>query len=101
MQAAQTRKDDDLAELGRLYGAVVRRVLAQGQVHSVLVVPVAELAEQALGVPLVQHDHVIEALAAKGADQPFGEGVHPRRPQGGADLADTKALDPLRAEAFP
>jgi hypothetical protein len=32
MQAAQTRKDDDLAELGRLYGAVVRRVLAQQKI---------------------------------------------------------------------
>jgi len=35
MQAADPGECDDLAELGRLDAAVIRRVLAQGQVHSV------------------------------------------------------------------
>src|SRR5262245_1005829 len=56
VQTAQTWKGDDLAELGRLCGAVLRHVLPQGEVHSVLVVPVAELAKEAVGVPFVQHD---------------------------------------------
>jgi hypothetical protein len=45
MQAAEARERDDLTELPRLYGALVRRVLAQGQVNSVLVVPVPKLAK--------------------------------------------------------
>ena len=47
MQAAEPGESDNLPELRRLDAAVIRRVLAQGQVHSVLVVPVAELAKQA------------------------------------------------------
>jgi hypothetical protein len=45
VQTAEAGKGDDVAELGRLIGAVVRGVLPQGQMHSVLVVPVAELGE--------------------------------------------------------
>ena len=43
VQTAEAGKGDDLAEFWRLWGAMVRRVLAQGQVHSVVVVPIAEL----------------------------------------------------------
>jgi hypothetical protein len=78
MQATETGKGDDLAELRRLFGAVLRRVLLQREVHSVLVVPVAELPKQALGVLLVQHDQMVETLAAKGADHPLRERIHPR-----------------------
>ncbi len=84
VQTGETGKGDDLAELGRLFGAMVRRVLAQGQVHSVVVVPVAKLTQQALGVPFVQHDQEVETLAAESANHPLreprggvpGEGVH-------------------------
>jgi hypothetical protein len=79
VQTAKRRKGDDLGELGRLCGAMVGGVLAHSQVHSVLVVPVAELAKQALGVPFAQHDQVVKTLAAKGADHPLREGVHERR----------------------
>ena len=71
VQTGETGKGDDLAELGRLFGAMVRRVLAQGQVHSVVVVPVAKLTQQALGVPFVQHDQVVETLAAESANHPL------------------------------
>ncbi len=47
MQATEPGERDDPTEPGRLDAAVIRRVLAQGQVHSVLVVPVAELTKQA------------------------------------------------------
>jgi hypothetical protein len=49
VQTAETGKGDDLAKLRWLYGATVGEVLPQGQVRSVLVVPVAELAKRALG----------------------------------------------------
>ena len=96
MQAAEAGERDNLAELGRFDAAMIRRVLAQGQVHSVLVVPVAELAKQAPCVLFGQHDQVVEALSAKGADQPLREGVHHRHPHGCADLADAEILHSLR-----
>jgi hypothetical protein len=91
VQTAETGKGDNVAEFGRLNRAMSGRVLAKGEVHSVLVVPVAEFGEQALGVPFVQHDQVVETLAAEGADHPLCEGVHPWRPHRGADLADAEA----------
>ena len=45
MQAADPGECDDLAEFGRLHRAMGRRVLSQGQVDSVLVVPLAKLAK--------------------------------------------------------
>jgi hypothetical protein len=45
MQAAEARERNNLAELRRLYRAMVRRVLGQRQVHSVLVVPGEELGK--------------------------------------------------------
>jgi len=35
VQAAEARERNDLAELGRLHGAIVRRVLAQGPLNAV------------------------------------------------------------------
>src|SRR5215470_8711889 len=90
MEAAETGKGDDLAELGRLFGTVLRRVRLQGEVHSVPVVPSAKLAKQALGVPLVEHDTVVKPLAAKGANHPLCKRIHPRGSYGGADLADAE-----------
>ncbi len=86
MQAAEPGKGDNPAELRRFDTAMIGRILAQGQVHSVLVVPVATIAKQTLSVLFTQHDDMVEALSAKGANHPFREGVHQRRPHGCADL---------------
>ncbi len=91
VQTLETGKGDDVAELSRLIRAVVGRVLSQGKVHSVLVVPVEEFGEQALGVPFAQDDQVVEALAAEGADDSLRESVHLRGSHRGADLADAEA----------
>jgi len=96
MEASETGKGDDVAVLGRLFGAVLRRVLPQGEVHSVLVIPVAELLKQALGVPLVQHDQVVETFTAQRADHPLRKRVHPRGTYGGADFADAEGPDSRR-----
>ena len=64
MQTAEPGERDNLAELGRLDAGMIWRGLAQGQVHSVLVVPVAEPAEQRPCVLFSQDDDMIEALAA-------------------------------------
>ncbi len=44
-QAAEAGKGDDAPEIRRLRGAVVGRVLSQGEVDSVVVVEVAEFSE--------------------------------------------------------
>src|SRR5262249_48945707 len=46
-------------------------------------------------VALAEHDDVVEALAADGADEPFREGILPRRPGGDEDLANAHARDAL------
>ena len=41
-----------------------------------------------------EHNHVIQAVAAQGADHPLAIGVLPRAPRSGSDL-----LDPERTQA--
>jgi hypothetical protein len=45
---------------------------------------------------LVQHDDVVEALAAEGADEPFHVGILPRRPRRCLDFMDPHGLDSAR-----
>lgn len=52
------------------------------------VVVVGELTEQPLGVALAEHDHVVQALAAEGADQALRVSA-----QGEGDLEPTRTLD--------
>ena len=44
-------------------------------------------------MPLVENDHVIETLAANGADNPFDERTLPRRTGRRQNLVDTKSRD--------
>ncbi len=92
MQASQPGKGYDLPHDGRLDGSVFRGILGQGQMASILVVPGGELSKEAMGMPFVQHDGVVETLSAQGADQPFAIGVHQRCLNGCLDLADAQAL---------
>lgn len=43
----------------------------------------------------VEHDHMIETLAAERADDPFGVGILPRRSRGGDHRFDAQVLDAL------
>ena len=43
---------------------------------------------------LIEHDHMIQALAPKGANYPFHVGILPGTPRTGHDLPDAKAGDP-------
>ena len=62
MQTAEPGERENLAELGRFDAAMIRRVLAQGQVHSVLVVPVAEPAKQARCVQVAHAEAALPSL---------------------------------------
>jgi len=42
-----------------------------------VVIPVDVLAQDAQQMSLVQHDHVVGAVAAQGHDDAFSVGVHP------------------------
>ena len=47
-----------------------------------------ELPQYRMQVPLVHHDDVIEALAAKGSHDSLGDRVRPRRSDRGPDAGD-------------
>ena len=65
MQAAENRERDDLAHTWRPHGSRDRRVLAEREVRSHrVVIALQVLAEDPPEVPLVQHDHVVEAVPA-------------------------------------
>ena len=44
-------------------------------------------------MPFTEHDHLVEALPADGADEPFHVGILPGCARGGEDLADPHPLD--------
>ena len=51
--------------------------------------------EDAVEMPLAEHEHVIQALAPDRADEPLHEGILPRAAGSGQDFLDTHALDAL------
>ena len=68
MQPAGPRQRDDLADLRQFGLSAVRRVLAQPEISPVGVVVVDVLADHATELPLIDGDHVIEAIPPKAAD---------------------------------
>jgi hypothetical protein len=73
---------DDPALVEVLHESRLRGVLVEGEVGAGLVVVDEVLAQQATQVGLVQHDHMVEALAAQGPDEALDIGILPRRPRG-------------------
>src|SRR5438270_6729257 len=57
-------------------------------------VPTAQPAKTATEVILINGHHVVEELAADGANHAFDEGVLPGRPRCGENLGDADALHP-------
>ncbi len=78
MQPADGRQGDDTSRLDRRHGSRLRRVLLERQVRARAVVVVDVGAEQASHVSLVEHDDVVETLAANRADQTFHVRILPR-----------------------
>ena len=94
MEAADVGQGNDAAVLGWLDGARLGCILVEREMRPRAVV-VAEVAVQTTTeMSLVQDDHVVEKLAADGADHALREGVLP----GGAgcreNLGDAHALHP-------
>ena len=78
MQPADLRDRDDPATARRLDLAGKWRVAFERQVRSRLVVVGEIFAEDPKQVRFVEHDHVIQALAANRADEPLDVRALPR-----------------------
>jgi len=78
MEAPDLREGDDLAPLRTLDRAAVRRVPSQSEVAPGAVVVRQVRPEDPAQVPLVEHDHVVEALTADRADHSLSVWILPR-----------------------
>ena len=70
-----------------------RGVLVQREVSARPMIVGEVSGQEAAEVSFAQHDHVIEALAAEGADESFDVRILPGAPRRGHDFADPQALD--------
>src|SRR5215472_14399177 len=77
MQPAQHRNP---AKLWRLNRSVLRTIFVQCQVNAVPMIIVYECPEVPVQASLVEHDQVIQALAAKRPNDPFHLSSLPRGP---------------------
>jgi transcriptional regulator with PAS, ATPase and Fis domain len=94
VKSADLGQRGDAALVGQLDRARLGRILVEREVGARAVV-VAEVAVQTTTkMSLVQDDHVVEKLAADGADQSLGEGVLLRGAWCREDLGDAHALHP-------
>ena len=103
MQTADSRDRNDLPVLGWLDEPTMGSVLTQCHVRSVGVVIGDVLAQDSSRMLLVPHHHMVEALAAKGADDALAVGVHFRCSPRSLDLFRAETRHPtgeLEAEGF-
>ena len=71
MQSTNLRDRDDPASSGRLHSTRLRAVFLQCQMCAAAMVIIKEHFEMLAQAALVEYYHVIEALAANGADHSF------------------------------
>lgn len=71
------------------------RGISKPGVNSVFVVVVDVFTQQAMQVPLIQDDHVIQHLSARTPDPPFGNSILPWTPKGRSSKLDSNILDRL------
>ena len=74
METADFRDRNDPPGLRKLDWARLRRVLMQSQVRPGPMIVVHKPLKMPVQASFVEHDHVIQALAANGADHPFDIG---------------------------
>ena len=80
VQAAESLHGYDLAAcIGILFCFTTsRRSFVQCKVRSVVVIVADVLIHEAFQMPFVEHDHVVEQIAAAVADPPLGNAILPR-----------------------
>ena len=77
MQSADLRNRNDSPAFGQLDRPRLRRVLLQSQVCSGSAIVVQELSKMPVKTAFVEYDDVVQALAAKRANQSFGYAILP------------------------
>src|SRR3982750_2921384 len=92
VQTTGLRNTDDAPPFGGLYRSWFGCVLVQRQVTAAVMVVVDKRLEMAGQAGLMEHDDVIQALPANGANHPFDIGALPGRPWGRQDLFDAHRL---------
>src|SRR6516162_11707666 len=95
MQPAQHWYRYDPARLRRLDRSGLRSIFLQCQVNAVLMVIFHECLEVPVQTWLVEHDQVIQALAADRADDPLDVSTLPRGTRRRQHLLDAHRLDLL------
>ena len=78
MQPADGGQGHDASRLNGRHGARLRRILHEREVRARAVVVVDVGAKEASQMSLVEHDDVVETLAAYRADQAFHVWILPR-----------------------
>ena len=92
VQAAQLSPLDDASLDWQLRSAWFWSVFGQRQMGAPLMIIIRISGKVMVQRPLAENDHVIQALAADGADEPFDVRPLPRRPRRGQDLFDSHCL---------
>ena len=92
MQSTDLRNCDDPASSGRLHAARLRAVFLQCQMGPAAMVIINEQFEMPVQTALVEYDHMIEALAANGADKPFDISTLPWRSRDRQHLSDAHRI---------
>ena len=100
MQATDLRRDEDLAGSDTRRPAV-RGVFAQAEMRAAPMVVGEIRAKHAAEMPVVEDDHVVQTLAANGADHALHVGILPRAERTRHDLGDAEAGDPPTLDEAP
>jgi hypothetical protein len=93
MESAGFTDRNHASRLRRLDRARLRRVLLQSQVRPALMIVVHETLQMTGQAPFAAHDHVVQALAADGADDAFPISSLPGRARCRQHLIDPHGLN--------
>lgn len=97
MEAAEPwNRDNPAARLSAfLHLAASRCLLSEAKVGPVSVIIVNELIQEALQMPFIQNDHVVEKIATACANPTLGYAIFPWTAEAGSLRLDAKALDDI------
>ena len=98
MQPADQRDRDHPSLLAWFDVTFIRRVAIQGQVSPRIMVVFEVRSKDPLQMSLVEHDHVLKALAFDRTDDPLRVRILPWRSRRTDDFFDTHMFDPLAEE---
>src|SRR5215469_9813930 len=95
METTDLRQCDHSPSLRRLHCSTTRSVLLQRKVRPALVIVIYERLDVPVERSLVNHDHMVQTLAANRSDHPLDVGSLPGRARSREHLLDAQILDLL------